>query len=260
MPICERPASLTAFGNGRQKLGQPVPLSNFAFDEKRSRSQPAQANVPLRFSRSSGLVKERSVPCSRRTWNCSGVSSARHSASLCVTSNDAGEEAFAGVPKRVTTNNPAVDRPPTIPSSSRRFPILATRVASSLIEVDLRSKAATHSDRVASKRLSHPLRNRPRPPTPVTLQIAGWLPRGLRIARPLSEEKPSPWRFFSGTSLALYPRGARMRLFTACLFTPRLRPGLSQVATHRNPALLRRSPCSSSAKRCKRFPRAKACP
>jgi hypothetical protein len=39
----------TAFSSGFQKLGQPVPLSNFVADEKTSRSQPAQANAPRRF-------------------------------------------------------------------------------------------------------------------------------------------------------------------------------------------------------------------
>ena len=32
----------TAFGSGAQKLGQPVPLSNFVSDEKRGSSHPAQ--------------------------------------------------------------------------------------------------------------------------------------------------------------------------------------------------------------------------
>jgi hypothetical protein len=40
----------TAFGSGRQKLGQPVPLSYLVSEENSGRSQPAQANVPLRFS------------------------------------------------------------------------------------------------------------------------------------------------------------------------------------------------------------------
>ena len=36
----------TALSSGAQKLGQPVPLSNFVVEEKRSRSQPAQAKMP----------------------------------------------------------------------------------------------------------------------------------------------------------------------------------------------------------------------
>jgi hypothetical protein len=46
---------LTAFGSGCQKLGHPVPLSNFVFEEYSARSQPAQKYVPGRFSSSSGL-------------------------------------------------------------------------------------------------------------------------------------------------------------------------------------------------------------
>ena len=58
---------MTAFSIGAQKLGQPVPLSNFVADEKLSRPQPAHANVPRRFSCSSGLVNGRSVDSWRST-------------------------------------------------------------------------------------------------------------------------------------------------------------------------------------------------
>ena len=37
-------------GSGSLKLGQPVPLSNFFFDTNSFWSQPAQVNVPERFS------------------------------------------------------------------------------------------------------------------------------------------------------------------------------------------------------------------
>jgi hypothetical protein len=47
---------------GAQKLGQPVPLSNFVVEEKSSSSHPAQAKTPRRSSCSNGLVKGRSVP------------------------------------------------------------------------------------------------------------------------------------------------------------------------------------------------------
>src|SRR5687767_13992732 len=53
-----------------QKLGQPVPDSNFVSEEKTGRSQPAQLNVPLAFTSSSGLVQGRSVPSSRSTAYC----------------------------------------------------------------------------------------------------------------------------------------------------------------------------------------------
>ncbi len=46
------------------------------------RSQPAQANTPLRCSFNSGLEPGRSVPCLRRISYCCGVSWARHSASV----------------------------------------------------------------------------------------------------------------------------------------------------------------------------------
>ena len=70
---------------GAKKLGQPVPDSNLVSDR----------NSPARRSRRSGRslpgarptarrVKARSVPFWRRTRYCSGVSSARHSASVLV--------------------------------------------------------------------------------------------------------------------------------------------------------------------------------
>ena len=59
--------SSTALSSGAQKLGQPVPLSNFVEDENRSELQPAQAKTPFRSSCRSGLVKGRSVPSLRRT-------------------------------------------------------------------------------------------------------------------------------------------------------------------------------------------------
>ena len=73
--------------SGAQKLGQPVPLSNFVVDENRSRSQPAQVKLPRRCSVSSGLVNGRSVALSRSTAYWFGVRSFRHSSSVCVTSN-----------------------------------------------------------------------------------------------------------------------------------------------------------------------------
>ena len=42
--------SSTAPATGSLKLGQPVPLSNFFFDLNSGWSQPAQTNVPGRFS------------------------------------------------------------------------------------------------------------------------------------------------------------------------------------------------------------------
>src|SRR3954469_22894316 len=87
MPKVRSLVSPTALSSGFQKLGQPVPLSNLVSEENSGRSQPAQAKVPLRCSLSSGLVQGRSVPSWRRISYCSGVSWARHSASVFSISN-----------------------------------------------------------------------------------------------------------------------------------------------------------------------------
>ncbi len=80
MRRCRPPSS-----SGGQKLGQPVPLSNFVVEENcrgRSRRRRTCRGVFL----SSGLLNGRSVAPSRSTANASGVSILRHSASVCVTS------------------------------------------------------------------------------------------------------------------------------------------------------------------------------
>src|SRR5690606_41317258 len=50
-----------------QKLGQPVPLSNFLSASNNAWSQPAHRNVPARFSSLSGEEKGRSVSSCRST-------------------------------------------------------------------------------------------------------------------------------------------------------------------------------------------------
>src|SRR3546814_10761534 len=60
----------TLFRSGRQKLGQPVPLSNFVPDENRGKRHPAQRNTPLRCSSLRGLEKGRSVAALRSTAYC----------------------------------------------------------------------------------------------------------------------------------------------------------------------------------------------
>src|SRR6478735_2068664 len=70
---------------GTLKLGQPVPLSNLRSATNSGWPQAAQLKVPARCSWSRAQVPARSVPCSRMTWYCSGVRSARHSASVLVT-------------------------------------------------------------------------------------------------------------------------------------------------------------------------------
>src|ERR1035437_2387300 len=79
----ERSVSVeTAAGStGAKKLGQPVPDSNFASDPKSSAWQPEQRYPPAACSSPSSPLRAFSPPFSRSTLYCSGVSSARHSAS-----------------------------------------------------------------------------------------------------------------------------------------------------------------------------------
>ena len=64
LPSVEVP---TAPGIGCQNDGQPEPLSYLVAESNSGSPQPAQRKVPGRFSLFSGLVKGRSVPCSRST-------------------------------------------------------------------------------------------------------------------------------------------------------------------------------------------------
>jgi hypothetical protein len=77
----------TAFGNGCQKLGQPVPLSYLVSDENNGNSHPAQEKTPFRFSPFNGELPGRSVPCSRKTRYCAGLSCRFHSSTVFSTSN-----------------------------------------------------------------------------------------------------------------------------------------------------------------------------
>jgi len=65
-----------------QKLGQPQPASNLCSASNSGAPQPMQRYSP--FSRWSQYSPEnaRSVPFSRATWYCVGVSCSRHSASV----------------------------------------------------------------------------------------------------------------------------------------------------------------------------------
>lgn len=72
---------------GSVKLGHPVPLSNFSLASNKLVPQPAQRNLPGRFSRNSAQLPGRSVACPRITAYCSGLSMARHSASVLWTGN-----------------------------------------------------------------------------------------------------------------------------------------------------------------------------
>src|ERR1051326_8318165 len=70
---------------GAQKLGQPVPESNFCAELNTGNSHPAHMKVPLSCMSFSGLEKAYSVPSCRSTSYCSGVNWAFHSASLLDT-------------------------------------------------------------------------------------------------------------------------------------------------------------------------------
>ena len=123
MPSDGRCVVPTALSSGAQKLGQPVPLSNLVVDEKSVEAQPAQANVPRRFSCRSGLVNGRSVASCRSTAYCSGVRSLRHSASVWVTSKVSAASASAGR-----------NQPPKADAASPTTPLITTRRLVIIIE------------------------------------------------------------------------------------------------------------------------------
>src|SRR5690606_3443245 len=70
---------------GSQKLGQPVPDSNFVFEEKRWLPQQTQTYRPSSLQSQYFPVKAGSVPAFRATENCSDVSWRRHSSSDLMT-------------------------------------------------------------------------------------------------------------------------------------------------------------------------------
>src|SRR5271157_3090326 len=74
-----------SFAIGSQKLGQPVPESNLVAEVNRAFLQQTQRKIPLAWRSQYWPVKACSVPCLRVTLNCSGVSWARHSASVLTT-------------------------------------------------------------------------------------------------------------------------------------------------------------------------------
>src|SRR6185437_14433225 len=75
-------ASIASGETGSQKLGHPEPDSNFLSDVNSGALHAAQWYIPSSWLSSKAPVKARSVPFSRMIWNCSGVSSSRHSASV----------------------------------------------------------------------------------------------------------------------------------------------------------------------------------
>src|SRR3954447_24555053 len=75
-------SSMLALAAGSVKLGQPVPDSNFASDEKSATPQPAQRYMPSSFVCAYPPVNGGSVPLRRSTSYCAGVSSSRHCLSV----------------------------------------------------------------------------------------------------------------------------------------------------------------------------------
>src|SRR3954463_10823103 len=75
-------SSMLASAVGPVKLGQPVPESNFASDEKSTTPQPAQRYMPSFFVCTYPPVNGGSVPLRRSTSYCAGVSSSRHCLSV----------------------------------------------------------------------------------------------------------------------------------------------------------------------------------
>src|SRR3954469_10513074 len=73
---------MCALAAGSVKLGQPVPESNFASDEKSATPQPAQRYMPSFFVCTYPPVNGGSVPLRRSTSYWAGVSSSRHCLSV----------------------------------------------------------------------------------------------------------------------------------------------------------------------------------
>src|SRR5204863_3595990 len=75
-------SSIAPSSAGAKNAGQPQPESYFVSDSNRVVPHPAQTYVPGSNTWSYSPLNARSVPFSRRTRYCSGLSSARHSASV----------------------------------------------------------------------------------------------------------------------------------------------------------------------------------
>ena len=86
MPWLSSGRNSTAPGRASSNEGQPVPLSNFALEEKRGVSQTAHAYMPSFVSWTYLPENGCSVPFSRSTWYCSGVSFFLISFSFILTS------------------------------------------------------------------------------------------------------------------------------------------------------------------------------
>ena len=98
----------TTFGAAASvKLGQPVPLSNFVSASNRWVLQQPHSYRPGENTRHISELCARSVPCSRMTWNCSGLSSFFHSAGVLSTRLGGG-----GLPLRAVCRTSAQENFP----------------------------------------------------------------------------------------------------------------------------------------------------
>src|SRR5437867_8427129 len=84
--LWSRRASTLAATAGSVKLGHPVPDSNLVLASNSSAPHAPQRYTPSSWQSQYVPVNALSVPASRMTRNCSGVSSVRHSSSVLVTS------------------------------------------------------------------------------------------------------------------------------------------------------------------------------
>lgn len=74
IPCDESSVNFTVPGMASSKLGQPVPESNLASEEKSSWPQTLQVNIPLSWLFTRSLENGASVPFSLRIWYSSAES------------------------------------------------------------------------------------------------------------------------------------------------------------------------------------------
>src|SRR5260370_40528463 len=83
--LLSKPTETFSLAIGAQKLGQPVPDSNFVLESKGGVAQEIQRYKPSAWLSAYLPVKARSVPLCRATWNWIGVSCGFHAAAgFCI--------------------------------------------------------------------------------------------------------------------------------------------------------------------------------
>src|SRR6202790_4287366 len=170
MPKVRSSVLPTAFSSGWEKLGQPVPLSNFVSEENSGRSQPAQAKMPLRCSFNSGLEPGRSVPSWRRISYCCGVSCARHSASVFSTSNFSAASAGEARSQRKAA------RPSKLATD-------ASKIRRSIMMVSVRSER---------RDVRFQIRGTPLQVTPIEMEISHFVASSCKARQPHTRSHPPP--------------------------------------------------------------------